>query len=222
LSTIVSAAAEEAQTAAGWRWSRADLLVLVLVTTYEESGRFDVAVHAGKKLGDHGQARCLGQVHPGLLAPRREWLGSTGTDLEATRVCMRLVVRVLVASSRCVADGRELNEYQIARIVTAYATGNRCTPIGIARTRARFWSSLLAQLRPTTEQVRAALDRLRDRGLCSPSEQLGAIEDLYAEPPGGWGGMTADEAAEALVRGRREVSDQPASLSSSAAVAKSD
>lgn len=112
----------------GWPFSRSDLAAMTLHVVWEESGRFDHAVHRGTRTGDGGRARCLGQLHRSAWVSREEWLGSTGTDPESTRLCVRLVVRVLVRhAARCRLHG-ELGEWSAGALWAAYGTGSSCNP----------------------------------------------------------------------------------------------
>lgn len=136
--TILDAAHASASVARGWRWSTADLEALIDATTYEEGDHWSEAVHAGTRTGDHGLARCLGQVHVGLLVPAAEWRTLAGVDASATRRCTDAVARVLVACSTCAPRG-PISEASVARIVAAYATGRTCRASSSWWRRARLW-----------------------------------------------------------------------------------
>lgn len=112
-----------------------------------ESGRFLRAVHAGELRGDGGKAACLGQLHQTLgWVSRPEWLASQGTDLDATRVCARITVRVLrMHADRCRIAG-PWSEHQVAQIFGAYGTGRTCHGrFRWAQNRARMWRLLVAR-----------------------------------------------------------------------------
>src|SRR5262245_35429479 len=73
VATIAEAVAVEARAARGWSWSATDLAFAVMTVMYNES-RFALSVHNGERLGDHGRARCLAQIHTSGLVPKDEWL----------------------------------------------------------------------------------------------------------------------------------------------------
>lgn len=64
--------------------------------------------------------------------PRSLWLASTGTDIEATRVCVRGVVTVLAHyAATCVSEWRAADlESSLARVNAGYGTGHTCSPVG--------------------------------------------------------------------------------------------
>lgn len=180
LQTIAEAIAiETARRPEGWRWERMDLAALLLATTYEEGHRWSADVHSGRRTGDRGRARCLAQVHVSRLVSRAEWLASTGTDLEATRLCMRLATRVLAAAGKCVSPGRALDAVQVARIVAAYGSGRDCNPKRpFARSRARLWTRLVGALAPALRPAREVVsDHLPERHAAAPrsGHPLGAL-----------------------------------------------
>lgn len=65
---------------------------LVAATIEHESQNFRLAVHAGTQRGDHGRAVCLGQLWVNPWLPAHEHARTVGTDLEATRRCVRGVL----------------------------------------------------------------------------------------------------------------------------------
>jgi hypothetical protein len=131
----------------------------VLATTYEESGRWRRDVHSGERTGDGGAARCLAQLHRHpTWAPREVWLRTTGTDLEATRVCVRGAVSVLEHyAAECVSSWLAERDIEgaFARIAAGYGSGRSCNPEPRpwARRRARLAMRLLADLTPLREAV---------------------------------------------------------------------
>lgn len=132
---IIAAAAsvEAAHPPDGWRWSSLHLTAALLATSYEEGWRWSEAVHSGEKLGDGTRARCLNQLHKHpTWVPGPMWRASTGTDFDATRLCMRGAARVLAHyADRCVsAHGARDFEGSMARVVAGYGTGKTCSPDG--------------------------------------------------------------------------------------------
>jgi hypothetical protein len=127
----------------GWGWSRKDLALAVLVKTYHEGARWRRDVHEGSTTGDGGRARCLGQVHPGPWAP--EWDESLGLGLEPTRLCVRMVVRVLAHYHQRCVKAREPSLDAMAMVFAGYGTGTTCNPkLAFAQDRARHWWRLRA------------------------------------------------------------------------------
>lgn len=123
------------------------LAFAALTKWWWESGRFLRAVHAGELRGDGGKAACLGQLHQTLgWVSRPEWLASQGTDLDATRVCARITIRVLrMHADRCRLT-RPWSEPQVAQLFGAYGTGRTCHGrFRWAQNRARMWQLLVAR-----------------------------------------------------------------------------
>lgn len=105
-----TAAAVEAET-------RTDTDAAIVAATIEhESQSFSLSVHDGTRLGDHRRAYCLGQLHAQRWLPPVELARTVGTDVEATRRCIRGVVAAYV-HIRCATLEAELN---------TYATGKGC------------------------------------------------------------------------------------------------
>lgn len=67
---------------------------------------------------------------------------------------------MLGQSARCVAAGAELDAYQVARLVTMYATGKRCRPIQLGWERGRHWLLLDRRLEELLEPTRSAVAAL--------------------------------------------------------------
>ena len=141
LETIATAVAIEAQAATS---VHALELAVAVLTIWAHESRFALDVHSGERTGDLGRARCLGQVHPSGIVPRREWLALTGTDLASTRRCARATVRVFAAQARrCVGTSIPLSAGAVARAFAGYGTGGSCAAAPWARKRARTWGRLL-------------------------------------------------------------------------------
>jgi len=161
LEMITRVIAEETATEPRWVWDNDDLAWAVLVSTYEESGRFRRDVHDGRFLGDGGRARCLGQVHAQPLIPWAEWVQSSGTSEAATRRCIRITARALAAAAaRCVGSTRGLDRAGAARMFAAYGTGTSCDgSLPIARRRSRMWDFLTRMQRAQRVQQPTAANR---------------------------------------------------------------
>ena len=153
IQTIVEAIAlETAEPPELWPWPAEDLALAVLVMTWSESGRWRLEVHHGSRMGDKGRARCLAQVWPGFLATRSEWRRSAGSDLESTRLCVRLAVRHLTFHADRCRVPMAPSERQMARIFSGYASGYSCSPRWLTSvSRAALWGRLRA--RTTNELV---------------------------------------------------------------------
>lgn len=151
---VIAAAAslEAAYPPPGWRWSSLHLTAALLATSYEEGWRWSEAVHSGEKLGDGTRARCLNQLHKHpTWVPGPMWSASTGTDLEATRLCMRGAARILSHyADTCVSAGRASRDFEgaMARVIAGYGTGRSCSPDGRewATRRARRTAAWFAEL----------------------------------------------------------------------------
>lgn len=118
----------------GWRHGSLALKAALLRTSYEEGERWSFRVHAGKKLGDGGRARCLNQLHRHhTWTPGPMWKATTGTDLASTRLCMRGAARVLAHySATCVSDWKAERDLEgsLARVFAGYGTGTTCSTTG--------------------------------------------------------------------------------------------
>lgn len=142
---IAQAVAIEANEARGWNWGARALAVAALTLMYNES-HFALPVHSGARLGDHGRASCLGQIHVSGLVPKQEWLELTGVDLESTRRCARATIRLLVAQYRsCGLNRRPVSLEGMASLFAKYGTGSSCRPNDGSRARAREWQRLMSQ-----------------------------------------------------------------------------
>jgi hypothetical protein len=146
---IAEAVALEADAAAGWKWGTRALAVATLTLMYHES-RFDLPVHSGDILGDHGRASCLGQIHVSGLVPKQEWLELTGVDVDSTRRCARATMRLLVAQYRsCGLHKQPLSMEGMASMFAKYATGTSCRPSGSSRARALEWQRFMTEPAPS-------------------------------------------------------------------------
>ncbi len=158
---IAQAIAIEAEAEENWRWDTTSLAAATLVTWYAESG-FALEVHNGSgrsRFGeDQGKARCFGQLHQTGYVPKAEWRSLTGVDLDATRRCARATMRVLTAQgNRCGMKEKKPNDmWAMARMWSGYMTGNSCTPMKSATSRARRWTKVMAQMRAASSPVALA------------------------------------------------------------------
>ncbi len=85
-----------------------------------------------------------------------------------------------------------------------YATGSCAAWPGQNRRTAK-WTWMAARLRtsPPAKAIRDAIEDVCERYGCSTEVEVAAVDGLYSEPPGGFGGLTADQAAESLIEGAR-------------------
>ena len=113
-----------------------ELATAVLVLTYQES-RWRVDVHDGSKLGDHGRAACLGQIHVSWRVPKQDWEALTGTGLEATRRCVGTVAGLLGGYRRMCGSWEGA--------FSGYASGRGCTVLALGRERAARLAKVLTQ-----------------------------------------------------------------------------
>lgn len=133
---VIAAASsiESAQVPPEWPWSALTMQALLLATTYEEGQRWSRSVHSGERTGDKGKARCLAQLHQHKTwVPGPMWRATTGTDLDATQLCMRGAVRILSHySATCVSPWRAANDLEgsLARVIAGYGTGHTCSVTG--------------------------------------------------------------------------------------------
>ena len=132
-----------------WRHSPRDLFWAVMATTYEESRHWAVEVHDGRVKFDKGRSHCLGMIMRGTFVKGEKWKSLVGTDLAATRRCMRMTAKVLGHhSQRCLWISADANAWNMAKIFAGYATGYSCNAMfkvkdGFsAPRRAYTWSKL--------------------------------------------------------------------------------
>ena len=104
-----------------------ELALAALLKMYHES-RFRLDVHDGTRLGDAGNAACLGQLHVSRDLPRADWLGLVGTRYEPTRRCVGATVRLLARYRAWCGSW--------AGAFSAYATGKGCSVVPLGRDRA--------------------------------------------------------------------------------------
>lgn len=131
-----------------WKWDTKSLAIAVLVTWFFES-RFDLRVHQGVKhprySQDNGRARCLGQIHVGIV-DKKTWKSLAGTDLKSTRNCAKATVKALARwSYRCKyykRDVKKLLTGHMIGIFGGYKTGRGCHQGKFAVQKARLWDDL--------------------------------------------------------------------------------
>lgn len=131
LATVAQAVAIEAELVPGGIGPRR-AAAHALAIWYGESKLAEHVHRGGSTPGgsDDGAARCLGQIHDtGLLEPG-EWYALAGTDLESTRNCARVTLRIVQRFARWCG-------YDMARMHGAYGTGLGCVVRGWAVARAR-------------------------------------------------------------------------------------
>jgi len=127
-------------------------------------------VHDGRKRGDWGKSICLGQQKQLWGMTKDEWESLAGTSLEATRRCIRGVVRLLHAAildPACIKTTKGSERW--ARAFTRYAYGSRdCTPGRREISRSYSWSVAMNKLTvELAKQPKTALFSERSKGLSS-------------------------------------------------------
>ena len=130
-----------------WYWNTESLALAVLVTWYYES-RFDYRIHAGLRHPrynqDRGRARCLGQIHVGIV-DRPSWIRLVGTDIQSTRRCANATIKVLSRwFYRCKYKKKRIKYPQwgyMIGIFGGYKSGRGCWSAGNARIRAHLWKT---------------------------------------------------------------------------------
>jgi hypothetical protein len=135
----------------GRGWTRFETALATIVLQGNESGGFDLRIHAGEVhpiwTQDHGLARCLGQHHVSLLVPAEDWARLAGVDEDATLRCARATTKVLLAHAKLcgVYLGRHATREAIAQTFAAYGSGGHCKPDDEDYRRAKQWESYMAK-----------------------------------------------------------------------------
>jgi hypothetical protein len=134
----------------GWRWGRKSLAAAVLAHLYSES-RFAKEVHEGSVhpvwTQDDGQARCLAQLQATGLVSREEWLTVSGTDLESTRRCVALTVRVLATMQRYCVRTNDLSDTAALVAMFSGLSGSGCKPTVSGREKAALWGKIWRRIK---------------------------------------------------------------------------
>lgn len=153
----------------GKGWSRFELALATVTIEGNESGGFDLRVHAGLQhpiwTQDHGLARCLAQIHettdPRGPVPRAVWEKLAGTDVEATELCAQKATELLVRHAKqCgVYLGRRATKEGVAQAFASYGTGGHCKPDDEDYKRAAQWEAMLIKYgnKPDVPGFRRAL-----------------------------------------------------------------
>lgn len=125
-------------------WTHRDRALAVLVKIWNESARFSLDVHSGKRRGDSGASVCLAQIHRGGWIDAELWRSLPGTSLEATTRCVRVAYAILGASLERCTSSRTASRWALARAYALYGTGKTCSPVGRpwAQQRATMWAML--------------------------------------------------------------------------------
>lgn len=147
IAVSLATAAQETPTVQGWTSTEIAAAALVL---WNEETRFDQRVHAGEKhpqwTQDSGRAKCLGQLHTSALVPPDEWAKLAGTGEEATLVCARATMRVLIAQGRQCGTyiGVRASRDRVSKTYAAYGSGGSCKPDDRSWARADKWLKIMA------------------------------------------------------------------------------
>lgn len=133
-----------------WWYGRKTLVAAVLTHWYEES-RLAYEVHAGTEHPvwdqDVGRARCLGQLHVGLV-PKREWQRLAGIDEEATKRCARWTASALTRMALYCGKGKRGADTFQSILLPMFSAmgGNGCAPTLAGRRKvarfAKIWREL--------------------------------------------------------------------------------
>lgn len=126
-----------------WRWGCKALAVAVLAHWYEES-RFALEVHEGIEhpvwTQDKGRARCLGQLHVGLV-PEYEWQRLAGLDEAATRRCALWTARALTRmAGYCRGKRTKLQDVLVPMF--SGLGGGGCSPTASGRAKAARFAKM--------------------------------------------------------------------------------
>jgi hypothetical protein len=175
IEVIVSAAVDEAKAAEGWPGTREQLAAAILSVSWFESRRWALEVHAGTRRGDRGASVCLAQI----------WTGDrslAGTSPEATRRCFKKAAEILALhAGRC--GIRQIDEFQMARLLGAYGTGRTCHSMPWARKRAHFWAKLMSEATLEPASPGAGAPRGTEKPAVKPSGVLTFGDSGPRRPP---------------------------------------
>ncbi len=133
-----------------WFWHRRVLVVAVLAHWYEES-RLAYEIHAGIEHPvwhqDKGLARCLGQLHVGLV-PKREWQVLAGLDEQSTKLCALWTARALTRMALHCGKGKRNADKVEDLLLPMFSAmgGGGCSPTASGRAKlarfAKLWSEI--------------------------------------------------------------------------------
>lgn len=129
-----------------WWYGRKALVVSVLSHWYEES-RLAYEIHAGLEHPvwhqDKGRARCMGQLHVGLV-PQQDWEGLAGLDEEATERCALWTARALTRMALYCGRGRRGADRLQDVLVPMFSAmgGGGCAPTVAGRAKAARFAKL--------------------------------------------------------------------------------
>jgi hypothetical protein len=182
-------------------------LAAALVVVAEDANAFARYVGEGRCKDGQPGARCSGGHARGYFDLTQEACPELFERPEAATenlaIGSRCAARALLAGFRRCGRARDWTA-----AFKLYAVGSCQQWPGQAR-RAGKWRWMSARLRtsPSAKAIRDSIEQLCERDGCSTEVEAGAITDLYSEPPGGFGGLTADQAAESLIEGQRRPYD---------------
>jgi len=182
ISESAATAALEYADGTGWTASELGLAIMIL---WNEETRFDERVHAGTGHPvwheDHGQAKCLGQIHASLVIPEEEWEMLTGTDAGRTLLCARATAKVFVSKARnCgVWSGQRATEDKVSRVYASYGSGGACVKTDSSDKRAAKWQARIAK-RPDQAPVKGYRRILPSE---VPDEVRAAARELIGASP---------------------------------------
>jgi hypothetical protein len=184
----------------GKGWSRFEVALATVVLEGNESGGFDLRVHAGAVhpiwTQDHGLARCLAQIHetkdqkgnPWGPVPRAIWEKLAGLDEDATELCARVATELLISHAKqCgVYLGRRATKQAVAQAFASYGTGGHCKPDDEDYKRAAQWEALLVKYgnKPDVPGFRRVLPREIPDEIKRHAEEVAATISRRERGPG--------------------------------------
>jgi hypothetical protein len=133
-----------------WWHHRNTLVAAVLAHWYEES-RLAYEIHAGIEHPvwdqDLGRARCLGQLHVGLVPPQ-EWAGLAGLDDASTELCALWTARALTRMMLYCGQGKRGSEKLDHLLVPMFSAmgGRGCAPTVAGRAKAARFSKIWVEM----------------------------------------------------------------------------
>lgn len=165
-------------------WSVTEIAVAGAIVWHGET-LFDKRVQAGeahpKWTQDDGRARCGMQLHSSAIVPQEVWEKLAGVAPDATHLCARYGLRVLVAQGRQCSTfiGLRADRARVAKTFASYATGGKCVPTDRDWQRADRWVKIMAT-RPDNER-RAHPGFRRAGGAEVPPDILASARGIAAE-----------------------------------------
>jgi hypothetical protein len=133
-----------------WWHHRSTLVAAVLAHWYEES-RLAYEIHAGMDhpvwTQDLGRARCMGQLHSGLV-PDQDWLTLAGLDEKATERCALWTARAITRMALYCGQGKRGSDKLDDLLVPMFSAmgGRGCAPTVAGRAKALRFSKIWREM----------------------------------------------------------------------------